>query len=70
MPETKRMAEEAARMAQEAQEQAKTVGQEYQSAVESGFEAASAFADSQAPARGIWDHKTSMARWCRLAQID
>ena len=41
MPETKRMAEEAARMAQEAQEQAKTVGQEYQSAVECGFEAAS-----------------------------
>jgi hypothetical protein len=37
MPETKKMAEEATRMAQETQEQAKRVGQEYQSAAESGF---------------------------------
>ena len=41
MPETKRMAEEATRMGEEAQEQTIRVGHEYQKAVESGVEAAS-----------------------------
>jgi phasin family protein len=41
MPETKRLAEEANRMGQAAQEQANRVGQEFQKAAESGFEAAS-----------------------------
>ena len=41
MPETRRMAQEANRMGQEAQEQAKRVGQEFQKAAEGGFEAAS-----------------------------
>jgi hypothetical protein len=41
MPETRRMAEEANRMGQEAQEQANRVGQEFQRAAERGFEAAS-----------------------------
>jgi len=41
MQETKRMAEEAKRMGREAQEQAQRVGQDYQNAMVSGFEAAS-----------------------------
>ena len=41
MPETKRMAEEANRMGQEAQERAQRVGHEFQKAAEGGFEAAS-----------------------------
>jgi hypothetical protein len=41
MPETKRMAEEAMRMGEEAQEQTIKVGQEYQKAAEIGVEAAS-----------------------------
>ena len=41
MPETKRMAEEATRMGEEAQEQTIRVGHEYQKAAEIGVEAAS-----------------------------
>jgi hypothetical protein len=40
MPETRRMAEEANRIGQEAQERAQRVGHEFQKAAESGFEAA------------------------------
>jgi hypothetical protein len=40
MQETKRMADEARKTAHELQEQAQKVGQEYQSAIEGGFEAA------------------------------
>jgi hypothetical protein len=40
MPETKRVAEEASRMGQQAQEQARRVGQEFQTAAEGGLEAA------------------------------
>jgi hypothetical protein len=40
MPETKRVAEEASRMGQQAQEQAMRVGQEFQAAAEGGLEAA------------------------------
>jgi hypothetical protein len=41
MPKTKRMAQEANRIGQEAQERAQRVGHEYQKAAESGFETAS-----------------------------
>jgi hypothetical protein len=41
MPETKRMAEEAKRMGEDAQAHAMGVGHEYQKAMESGFEVAS-----------------------------
>ena len=40
MQETKRMADEARKTAHEVQEQAQKVGQEYQRAIEGGFEAA------------------------------
>jgi hypothetical protein len=63
MPETKRMTGEVTRMAQEAQEQAKTVGQEYQRAVESGFEAANrSFAEFN---RGVHAIATEMTDFSR-----
>ena len=49
MPEIKRMAGEATRIAQEAQEQAKIVSQEYQSGVESTY--ASSLGRTSVPAR-------------------
>jgi hypothetical protein len=63
MPGTKRMAGEAIRMAQEAQEQAKTVGQEYQSAVESSLEAASrSFANINSGFQAIATEMTDFSR--------
>jgi hypothetical protein len=60
MQETKRMADEARNPAHELQEQAQKVGQEYQSAIEGGFEAAThAFSEmnrgSQAIAAEVTD---------------
>ena len=50
-------------MAQEAQEQAKTVGQEYQSAVASGFEAASrSFANINSGFQAIATEMTDFSR--------
>jgi hypothetical protein len=63
MPETKRTTREVARMAQEAQEQAKTVGQEYQRAVESGFEAANrSFAEINRGFHAIATEMTDFSR--------